>query len=94
MHQRRIGDIAVGEDHHVHQFVVDDLFHLVFFEDGNAIGIEIARQLHRITAASNVGNLGCGEGDDVKFRIVSENYVEVVEVSSSSSQDKHSFHSA
>ena len=58
VHQRRIGDVAVGKDHHIHQFVADDLFHLVFFEDGNAIGIEIARQLRGITAAGDVGNLG------------------------------------
>jgi hypothetical protein len=73
---------------------VDDVFHLAFFQDGNAIGIEIARQLHGITTASDVGNLGCREGYDVKFRVVSEDYVEVVEVSASSSQDKHPFHSA
>src|ERR1019366_7463442 len=51
-------------------------------------------QQAEIGARGDVGNLGCGESDYVKFRVVSKNYVEVVEVSSSGSQDKHSLHSA
>ncbi len=94
MHQRGIGDIAIGEDDNIDPVLANDFFHLVFIEDGNAVGIKIAGQLHRITTPGDVRNLVSGEGYDEEFRIVSENYIEVVEVSSSSSQDKHSFHSA
>ena len=90
VHQRRIRHIAVGKDHHVDMLVADDLLHLVFFQDGNAVGIEIARQFGGITASCNVGNLGGGEGDYVEFRIVAKHYVEVVKISSSRTKDEDS----
>ena len=94
VHQRRIGDIAIGKDHHIDMLVADDLFHLVFFEDRNSIGIEIARQFGGITASSNVGDLRGGEGDYVKLRVIAKHYVEVVKISSSRSKDEDSLHSA
>ena len=47
-----------------------------------------------IKSASDVGNLRGGEGYDVKLRIIAKDYVEVVEISSSRSEDEHPFHSA
>jgi hypothetical protein len=32
----------------------------------------------------NVWDLGCGEGDYFKFRVVAKDYVEIMEISSSS----------
>ena len=56
VHQRRIGNVAVGKDHHVDEFVVDDLFHLVFFQDGNAI-----RDRNRPPIARDNGGRRCRE---------------------------------
>ena len=61
---------------------------------GMPLGYRLARQFGGITTSVDVGNLCGRESYDVKLRIVSENYVEVMEVSSCGSQDQHPFHSA
>src|SRR5208337_397823 len=94
MHQRRVCNVAVGKDNHVNALVANDLLHPVLIKNRDAIWIQLARQLRGITAAINVGNLCGGESYDVKFGIISENYVEVVKVAASGSQDQHRFHSA
>src|SRR5208337_4700492 len=94
MHQRRMCDVAVGKDHHVNVLVADDLLHAVLVQNRDAVRIQLARQLRGITAAIDVRNLCGGESYDVEFGVVSENYVEVVEVTASGSQDQHRFHSA
>jgi hypothetical protein len=43
-------------------------------------------------SSSNVGDLGCGEGDYLKFRVVTKYYVEIMKISSSSSKDEDSFY--
>ena len=48
-------DVAVGEDDDIDVFVADDLFHLVFFEDRNSVGIKLARQFGGITASAMSG---------------------------------------
>ena len=94
MHQRRIGHIAVGKRHNVDLLVADDLFHPIFFQDRNAVGIQIARQFRGITASSNVGDLCGSEGNYVELRVVTKDYVEVVKISSGRTEDEDSLHSA
>ena len=67
-------------------------FHLVFFQDGNAVGIKFARQWGGIAAACDVGNLGCGEGYDSEFGVVAKDYVEIMKISPCSSKDEDSSH--
>ena len=43
-----------------------------------------------ITASSNVGDLRGGEGDYVELRVVAKDDVEVVKISSSSTEDEDS----
>ena len=94
VHQRRIGNIAISKDHHVDMLVADDLFHLVFFQDRNSVGIKVASQFGGITASGNVGDLRGSEGNYVKLRIIAKHYVEVVKISSSRTEDEDSLHSA
>ena len=61
---------------------------------GDSVGIQIAGQLGGITASSNVGDLGGGEGDDVKLGIVAKYYIEIVKITSSRSEDEDFLHSA
>ena len=58
---------------HIHALVLDHFFQIVFFHDGNAIGIAAACQNRWIAAASNVGNLRCGGRDNMKFGMIAEN---------------------
>ena len=59
---------------------------------GMPMRIQRARQLRRIMASCNVWDLGCGEGDYFKFRVVAKDYVEIMKISSSSTKDEDSFH--
>src|ERR1017187_5543059 len=92
MHQRSVGHIGIGEHHDVNALAADDFFHPAFFDDRNTHGIQRARQLRRIMASCNVWDLCCGEGDYFKFRVVAKDYVEIMEISSSSTKDEDSFH--
>ena len=42
--------------------------------------------------AGDVGDLGCSEGDYLKFRIVAKDDVKIMKISSSSSKDENAFH--
>ena len=90
--ERWIRHIAVGEHRDINVLVADDFFHPVLFDDRNAHGITRAGQLRRIMSSCNVWDLGCGEGDYFKFRVVTEYYVEIMKISSSSTKDEDSFH--
>ena len=57
--------VAVGEDAVVYVEVLDELGKVLFRVDGNAIRVEGACELGRILPAFDVGNLRCGERDDV-----------------------------
>ncbi len=92
VHQGWIRNVAVGKHRDVHLLVANDLLHPVLFQDRNALRVSLACKFRRIMSSSNVGDLGCGEGDYLKFRLIAKNYVEVMKISSSSSQDEDSFH--
>ena len=94
MHQRRIGHVAVGKGHNIDLLIADNLFHPVFFQDGNAFGVKVSRQFCGITSSSNVGDLCGSEGNYVEVGVVTKDYVEVVEISSSRTKDEDSLHSA
>ena len=80
VHQRGIGNVAVGKHAHINFVVANNALHLVFFQDGDAIGIELSRQLRRVLAPGDVGDLGSGERHHSVVRIVPEHDVEVMEI--------------
>ena len=92
VHQGWIRNVAVGKHHDIHVLVADDLFHRVFFHDRNARRIRCASQLRWVMSSGNVGDLRCGEGDYLKFRVIAKYDVKVMKISSSSSKDENPFH--
>ena len=81
MHHRGMGYIAIGKHNHVDAFALDHFFQIVFFHDGNPVGISAPSENRWITAASNVGNLRCSERDHMKLRMIAENDIEVMKIS-------------
>ena len=92
VHQRRVRDVAIGKDNNVDVLVADEAFHLVFFDDRNSLRVKWSRELSRITASGNVGNLVGGESDDFELGVVSKDHVEVVKVSAGRAKDEDPFH--
>ena len=70
----------------------DQFLQVFFFPNWNTVRIERPGQLTRVTAVGNIGDLGGGESNDVKFSIVAKNNVEIVEVAPGGTQDDGSLH--
>jgi hypothetical protein len=80
MHDIGVGDVAIGKDHHLNSLLRDKALHLLFVSDGYALRIEPASQFGRVAPAGNVGDLGSGEGHNLKLGVMAENDVKVMKV--------------
>ena len=89
-HDVCVGLVAVCEHAVVHVKFLDQFGQLGFRIDLDAVGIEILTgQFLRIHAVVDTGDLLSGESHHVVVFVVTEKGVEIVEVSSSSTNDNH-----
>ena len=72
MHQGLVRNVAVGKHHRANLIFGDQLLHIFFFEDGNAIRIEAAGKFRRIAAPRNIGDLSGRECDHLVVGIIAE----------------------
>ncbi len=72
MHQVLVGNVAVGKHHRVDLVFEDQLFHIFFFEDGNALRIQASGKFRRISAAGNVRNLSGSKCDYLVVGIIAK----------------------
>ncbi len=84
-----VGDIAVGKDALVNVQILDQLGQIGLGIDGNALGVELARQLGRIAPALNVWNLGRRKGHDLVRVVVPEKGIIVVKIPARCTNDDH-----
>jgi hypothetical protein len=87
VHDRRVGHVAVGEDHVVDPLLAAQRFQLRFRHDRDSVGIARPGQGGRIAPLGNARDLRRGEGDDPGVRIVAINQVEIMEVPSRRTHD-------
>jgi hypothetical protein len=90
VHDVLVTDVAVGEDNLVDAQPPDEVLPLVLGVDGDAGGVQAARELGRIAATGNVGDLCGSEGDNLVLRVISVDQVEVVEVAASRAENQDS----
>jgi hypothetical protein len=91
VHHLLVGDVAIGEDAVAHVERADQLGQLCLGVDGDALGIELARQSGRVPAAVDVGDLGRGERHHATGGLVAIHPVEVVEITAGGADDDHIF---
>jgi hypothetical protein len=88
VHQVRVGNVAVGEDHLPDSPGRNDFRKLFLRMDGNSPRIQGAGQFRREDAVLDPGNLGCGEGDDFNGGIVPEADLKIMKVPPGSAHDE------
>ena len=93
MHKILVGNIAVGKHHGINLVFGDQLFHIFFFEDGNAFGIQPSGEFRRISSAGNVGNLSGSECDNLVVGIIPKDDIKIMKVPACSTKNQDSLHS-
>jgi hypothetical protein len=83
--------IAVAQDHLIDLVLGDEVGHVVFLEDRQAVGIMGPGQFSRVAPPVDLGDLRGGEADDFVVLIVLEEQIEIVEVAPGSAEDQHPF---
>jgi len=89
VHHVFVRDVRVGEQHEIHAQVIDECLEPVLRVNRDTVGVTGPRQLRRVAAIVDVGNLGGGEADDLEIRIGTKERVEVVEVTPGCAEDQH-----
>ena len=92
MHEVLVRNIAVGKHDRVDLVFGDQFLQIFFFEDRNALRIQAAGKLRRITAAGNVGNLSGSECDYFVVGIITKLDIKVMEVSACGPKNQNFLH--
>ena len=87
VHDLLVPHVGVGEDDDVDVLTLDEVGQLGLVDDRDSLRIKAARELGRIAAPVDVGDLRRGEGDHLVARVVAEHDVEVVEVTTGRTED-------
>ena len=80
MHERHMGNVAVGEDHLLNGLVANQLPQLFFWINRNAVWIQGAAQFGRVAPALDSRNLSSRERDNLVIGIIAKAYIEIVEI--------------
>ena len=89
VHHVLVRHIRVGEDDVLDLVALDQLLELALRRDRNPFGIEVARELARVDAPVDVGDLRRREGDHLVLLAASVDEVEVVEVAAGRARDEY-----
>ena len=90
VHDVFVGHVAIGEDDAIDALLANQARQVALGVDGDAIGVERARQAGGVAPVGNTGDLGGGEGDHLVGGVGAENHVEIVEVATGRAHDEDS----
>lgn len=87
MHYIFMSNIGIGECNIVDSFFLYDCFQVVFWEDGDAIGVEGAGEGRGVFAFLYSRDLGCSKSDYFVVFIVAEICIEIMKIPACCSQN-------
>ncbi len=80
LHHVLVRNVGIGEDGFVDLLLGEELFQAGLRDDGDPLRIELSRQVRRVAAPGDVGNLRRRECRHAHARIVAKDAIEVVEI--------------
>lgn len=92
MHDSDMRYVAIRENDQVDAVLGDQPLEVLFFENRDAIGIQLTGQFRWIAAIGDVGDLGCRESYNRKGWVVAKYNIEVMEIAASGTQDDYFSH--